>query len=165
MMSLGYALFRHSAPEEKRKIIKFWLEIFSLCSVLLVVRLFYTVFPSVPPDKFFFGCTLLAGAFYLYYKITRHNATDEKKKVIKLCRDAFLCLLLVFVFRGFFYDWFRIPSNSMQPTLAVGDLVLTDKNRYGYRLPLFNTRLTPGTPPARGDIIIFKKPGEELFYI
>lgn len=165
LLTLGYALFRHDADEEKRKVIKFWQEIFIVCAVLLAVRIFYTLFPAVAPDKFFFGCTLLTGALYAYYKVARREASAEKRKIIKLYRDAFLCLLAVFLFRGFFYDWFRIPSNSMLPTLTVGDLVLTDKSHYGYRLPILNTRLTPGQPPARGDIIVFKKPREELFYI
>ena len=33
------------------------------------------------------------------------------------------------------------------------------------RLPILNTRLTQGAPPQRGDVIVFRKPGEELFYI
>ena len=162
---LGYGLFRHDAEEEQRRIVKFWAEIFMLCSLLLLVRVFYAVFPAVSPDKFFFFGMLLAGAFYLYFKLTRSNAPAEQRKPIRLAREAFICLLAVFLLRGFFYDWFRIPSSSMLPTLVIGDMVLTDKNRYGYRLPILNVRITPGSPPARGDIIVFKKPGSDLFYI
>lgn len=165
LLWFGYGLFRHDADEEKRAIIKFWAEIFILCALLSLVRLFYTIFPAVSPDKFFFFATLIAGAFYLYFKLTRGSAPPAQRKAIRLAREAFICLLAVFILRGFFYDWFRIPSNSMLPTLTIGDMVLTDKNRYGYRLPILNIRLTPGTPPARGDIIIFKKPGSDLFYI
>lgn len=164
-MSLGYAVFRHGMEEEKRRVIRFWLEIFLLCALLLSVRLFYALFPGVSPEAFFFGCTVLAGGGYIYFKLTRLYDPPERQKTVRLCRDAFICLLFVFTLRGFFYDWFRIPSNSMLPTLTVGDLVLTDKSRYGMRLPLLNTRLTQGTPPQRGDVVVFRKPGEDLFYI
>lgn len=164
-LSLGYAVYRHDAPEHRRRVLKFWLEIFYLCTILLAVRLFYTVLPGVSPDKFFLGCTILTGGAYLWFALTRRAAPPERRKVVKLCRDAFFCLLAVFLLRGFYVDWFRIPSNSMLPTLVVGDLVLTDKNHYGYRLPFFNTRLSAGTPPARGDIIVFQKPDDNLFFI
>ena len=57
----------------------------------------------------------------------------------------------------------------MLPTLRIGDLVLVDRNAYGYRLPLLNLQLTPGEPPARGEIAVFVKPRpepeREVFYI
>ena len=164
-LSVGYAIFRHGADEEQRRIIRFWAEIFVLCAVLLAVRLFYVVFPGLSPDKFFFGCMVLAGGMYVFFKLTRLNPNEEQQKAIRLSRDAFVCLLLIFTLRGFFYDWFRIPSNSMLPTLTVGDLVLTNKSHYGMRLPILNIPLTDGTPPKRGDIIVFRKPGKDLFYI
>lgn len=165
LLWLGYALFRYSADEQRQKIVKFWQEIFLLCGVVAAARLFYAVFPAVPPEQFFFGCTLAALLLYGYFKIARRHDTAERKKVVKLCRDAFFCLLAVFLLRAFYVDWFRIPSNSMLPTLTVGDIVLTDKNHYGVRLPILNTRLSAGAAPARGDIIVFKKPGGSLFYI
>jgi signal peptidase I len=60
---------------------------------------------------------------------------------------------------------FYVPSGSMQPTLAIGDLLLATKYSYGYSrysLP-FSGGTTPqyrlfADLPQPGDIIVFRKP-------
>jgi len=62
---------------------------------------------------------------------------------------------------------FYIPSGSMEPTLQIGDALLGSKFAYGYSRwslpyglgPASVTRLL-GKMPARGDIVIFRKPGD-----
>jgi signal peptidase I len=62
---------------------------------------------------------------------------------------------------------FYIPSGSMEPTLQIGDALLGTKFAYGYSRwsvpfglgPSSQTRLF-GKLPARGDIVIFRKPGD-----
>ncbi len=70
----------------------------------------------------------------------------------------FPVILAVFVLRSFLFEPFKIPSGSMIPTLVVGDLILVNKFTYGLRLPVLNTRLTQGTPPKRGDVMVFRYP-------
>jgi signal peptidase I len=70
----------------------------------------------------------------------------------------FPVILAVFVLRSFLFEPFKIPSGSMIPTLLVGDLILVNKFTYGLRLPVLNTRLTEGTPPKRGDVMVFRYP-------
>ena len=70
----------------------------------------------------------------------------------------FPVILLVFVLRSFLFEPFKIPSGSMIPTLLVGDLILVNKFTYGLRLPVANTKLTEGTPPQRGDVMVFRYP-------
>jgi signal peptidase I len=70
----------------------------------------------------------------------------------------FPVILAVFVLRSFLFEPFKIPSGSMIPTLLVGDLILVNKFAYGVRLPVINTRLTEGTPPQRGDVMVFRYP-------
>jgi signal peptidase I len=70
----------------------------------------------------------------------------------------FPVILAVFVLRSFLYEPFKIPSGSMIPTLLVGDLILVNKYTYGLRLPVLNTRLTEGTAPKRGDVMVFRYP-------
>lgn len=160
-----YALMRQDAPPEKRKAVEFWREIFVLALVIWALQLFFTVFPSVSPDLFFLIMTAIAGVLYVVYAVLRKNADEEKRKVVFLWRDAFFFFIVLFCVRGFFFDYFRIPSNSMQPTLLTGDVVLTDKNAYGYRLPVFNNKLSAGSDPRRGEVIVFRKPGGNLFFI
>ncbi len=70
----------------------------------------------------------------------------------------FPVIIAVFVLRSFLFEPFKIPSGSMIPTLLVGDLILVNKYTYGLRLPVLNTKLTTGTPPARGDVMVFRYP-------
>ena len=70
----------------------------------------------------------------------------------------FPVIVTVFLLRSFLFEPFKIPSGSMVPTLLVGDLILVNKYTYGLRLPVINTKLTEGTPPARGDVMVFRYP-------
>jgi len=70
----------------------------------------------------------------------------------------FPVILVVFLLRSFLFEPFKIPSGSMMPTLLTGDLILVNKFTYGLRLPVVNTKLTDGTPLARGDVVVFRYP-------
>lgn len=66
---------------------------------------------------------------------------------------------------------FSIPSGSMLPTMAIGDYLFVTKWPYGYsrysfpfQLPSFDGRIFAELP-ERGDIVIFKKPGEEVDWV
>ena len=78
----------------------------------------------------------------------------------------FPVIAIVFVLRSFLFEPFKIPSGSMIPTLWVGDLILVNKFTYGVRLPVIHKKLTDGTPPARGDVMVFRYPPQpSLDYI
>lgn len=70
----------------------------------------------------------------------------------------FPVILAVFLLRSFLFEPFKIPSGSMIPTLLVGDLILVNKFHYGLRLPVLNTRITQGSAPERGDVMVFRYP-------
>lgn len=70
----------------------------------------------------------------------------------------FPVIITVFLLRAFLFEPFKIPSGSMIPTLLVGDLILVNKFTYGLRLPVLNTKITEGTPPQRGDVMVFRYP-------
>jgi signal peptidase I len=70
----------------------------------------------------------------------------------------FPVIIAVFFLRSFLFEPFKIPSGSMIPTLMVGDLILVNKFHYGVRLPVINTKITEGTPPQRGDVMVFRFP-------
>ena len=70
----------------------------------------------------------------------------------------FPVIIAVFFLRSFLFEPFKIPSGSMIPTLLVGDLILVNKFHYGLRLPVINTKITEGTPPQRGDVMVFRYP-------
>ena len=70
----------------------------------------------------------------------------------------FPVIIAVFLLRSFLFEPFKIPSGSMIPTLAVGDLILVNKFHYGVRLPVLNTKITEGTAPKAGDVMVFRYP-------
>ena len=75
-------------------------------------------------------------------------------------------VITVFILRAFLFEPFKIPSGSMIPTLLVNDLILVNKFHYGFRLPVIKTKITEGTKPQRGDVMVFRFPPQpSLDYI
>lgn len=70
----------------------------------------------------------------------------------------FPVILVVFLLRSFLFEPFKIPSGSMIPTLAIGDLILVNKFHYGVRLPVVNKKLIANHDPRRGDVMVFRYP-------
>jgi signal peptidase I len=67
---------------------------------------------------------------------------------------------LIFVVRGTFADHFYVPSGSMEPTIHIGDFVLTNKMAYDLRLPYSGVVLKHLGEPQRGDIVVFYGPAD-----
>lgn len=66
-------------------------------------------------------------------------------------------VVLVFSVRAFVVEAFKIPSESMYPTVQINDYILVNKFIYGVRMPLTYWKLFERSP-ARGDVIVFIKP-------
>lgn len=79
---------------------------------------------------------------------------------VDLSKSFFPVILAVLVLRSFLVEPFRIPSESMVPTLLKGDFILVNKFAYGLRLPVLNTKLFGEGKPARGDVAVFRYPPE-----
>jgi signal peptidase I len=71
-----------------------------------------------------------------------------------------MAVFLAFFVRTFFIQAFKIPSESMEDTLLVGDFLFANKFVYGAKLPGLEVRLPGVRDPRPGDIIIFKYPGD-----
>ncbi len=67
-----------------------------------------------------------------------------------------LAVLIALFIRHFFFEPFRIPSESMVPTLLVGDHIFVNKFSYGVTIPFTKVRFFQFHTPKRGDIIVFK---------
>jgi signal peptidase I len=68
-------------------------------------------------------------------------------------------VLLIMFFKTFVGQQFTIPSASMRDTLQIGDHLLVNKFLFARPQWAWEARLFPMRPPARGDIIIFRFPG------
>jgi signal peptidase I len=92
------------------------------------------------------------------------NLTEAKARLLAQpwwldwTAGLFPVIIGVFILRSFLFEPFKIPSGSMIPTLRVGDLILVNKYEYGLRLPVLNTKITEGTTPKRGDVMVFRYP-------
>ncbi|MEI2677352.1 MAG: signal peptidase I [Burkholderiaceae bacterium] len=79
--------------------------------------------------------------------------------------DLFVVVALVFTCRVAVADWPRVPSESMEPTLRVGDYLLINHLAYGPRLPFTNTAIEFASP-QRGDVVVFRYPHDvSQFYV
>lgn len=78
--------------------------------------------------------------------------------LVEYARSFFPVLLIVLVLRSFIAEPFRIPSESMLPTLQVGDFIVVNKFSYGVRLPVLHTEILETGEPERGDVVVFRYP-------
>lgn len=97
------------------------------------------------------------------------------QKIRDLANTVIGAVLIVVVLRSFAFATYHIPSESMAPTLEVGDRVAALKFPFGFSryslvggefLPRFpgETGRIPDTLPARGDVVVFRHPvsGEDF---
>jgi signal peptidase I len=63
--------------------------------------------------------------------------------------------------RTFVVQTYQVPTGSMEKTILVGDHLLVNKFAYGPRLDGW-ARFLPYRDVQRGDIIVFKKPGDDM---
>ena len=82
----------------------------------------------------------------------------EEPVLVDYAKSFFPVLAAVLLLRSFLAEPFRIPSNSMMPTLLTGDFILVNKFAYGLRLPISNAKIVPTGEPKRGDVVVFKPP-------
>lgn len=98
----------------------------------------------------------------------RRRAADpeaEDPTLVEYARSFFPVLLLVLVLRSFLAEPYQIPSESMVPTLEVGDFILVNKYAYGLRLPVFGTKVADIGDPQRGDVMVFIPPHDPRYFI
>ncbi len=77
---------------------------------------------------------------------------------VDYARSFFPVALVVLLLRSFVFEPFRIPSDSMMPTLLDGDFIIVNKYAYGLRLPVLNTKFLSIGEPQRGDVVVFRYP-------
>ena len=92
------------------------------------------------------------------------SSSTAKKAVSEVWQFA-LIVLAVLVLRIVLAEPYYVPSGSMEPTLAIGDDLVTSKFAYGYSRysmlfgigPASETRLFQKMP-ERGDVVVFRLP-------
>ncbi len=88
----------------------------------------------------------------------RDPATQPEPTTVDYARSFFPVALAVLLVRSFLFEPFRIPSDSMMPTLLDGDFIVVEKFAYGLRLPITHTKILDTGEPHRGDVAVFRYP-------
>jgi len=88
----------------------------------------------------------------------RDPLSTPEPTTVDYARSFFPVALAVLLVRSFLFEPFRIPSDSMMPTLLDGDFILVEKFAYGLRLPITHTKILSTGEPQRGDVVVFRYP-------
>jgi signal peptidase I len=88
-------------------------------------------------------------------KVVRHSSAREWYESLLVAG-----IFVLFV-RTFVVQTYQVPTGSMEKTILVGDHLLVNKFAYGPRLDGWAS-LLPYRDVHRGDIIVFKKPGDDV---
>ncbi|MBJ6723811.1 signal peptidase I [Geomesophilobacter sediminis] len=81
-----------------------------------------------------------------------------KKHIVREYVESILVAIVLALFiRTYIVQAFKIPSGSMEDTLAIGDHILVNKFIYGTKIP-FNGSVLKLRDPRRGDVIVFEYP-------
>lgn len=121
---------------------------------------------------------LVDSLFFKPSRVAAHRAAPQQSSgdadaddtipepiLVEYARSFFPVLLFVLVLRSFLGEPYQIPSESMVPTLDVGDFVLVNKYAYGLRLPVLGTKIVDIGEPARGDVMVFVPPHDPRYFI
>ncbi|MFA7403754.1 MAG: signal peptidase I [Pelobacteraceae bacterium] len=83
----------------------------------------------------------------------------KKKSLIREYAESIaIAVLLALVIRTYLVQAFKIPSGSMEDTLAIGDHLLVNKFIYGTKIPFVDKRVLTIRDPRQGDVIVFEYP-------
>lgn len=80
-------------------------------------------------------------------------------------RSIGVALLVWFLLSTFVFQAFHIPSESMERTLLIGDVLFVNKALYGAEVPLIHRRLPAFREPRADQIVVAKSPIEDLLLI
>jgi signal peptidase I len=88
-----------------------------------------------------------------------HVPAVQKKSMLRDYAESILiAILLALVIRTYLVQAFKIPSASMEDTLAIGDHLLVNKFIYGTKIPFSKQSVLTFRDPRQGDVIVFEYP-------
>jgi signal peptidase I len=146
-------------------------------SVLAALAFYcYTIFFGAEQgdfSQFLLVTVAITGAYWLaellYFKPTRvasakvlsessRHSVLQQPWWLDWTAGLFPLLCVMFLLRSFLFEPFKVPTGSMIPSIAIGDMMLVNKFQYGVRLPILNTKVVDVSSPQRGDIMVFRFP-------
>jgi signal peptidase I len=92
------------------------------------------------------------------YGLSTTAASRNKSVYRDYFESIIFALIIALIVRTFVVQAFKIPSGSMENTLAIGDYILVNKFIYGIEIPFTGRHLFPLRNPRRGDVAVFEYP-------
>ncbi|MBF0385904.1 MAG: signal peptidase I [Candidatus Omnitrophica bacterium] len=83
-----------------------------------------------------------------------------KAEIIEWVESLFIAFIIAMFIRTFFIQPFKIPSESMTPTLIKHDRLMVNKLDYGPKVPFTKKRIPGFKKMKRGDVMVFVFPGD-----
>lgn len=99
-------------------------------------------------------------AWFLKPRRVANGRPATEHIIVEYSRTFFPIIFIVLIIRSFVFEPFRIPSDSMMPTLLDGDFIFVNKYAYGMRIPVLNKKVIEVADPERGDVIVFRLPSD-----
>ncbi len=86
------------------------------------------------------------------------NRKHRSRDLWHYFRLLLFSLILAFAIKESVVEAYRIPSESMENTLLVGDFLMANKLVYGAYVPFTNIRLPAVHAPRIGEVVVFRFP-------
>ncbi len=82
-----------------------------------------------------------------------------KAEIKKILKNTAIGIIVFIVTMNLFVQVYKIPTTSMVPTLMPGDYIFVNKFSYSLKFPFTSFEVLPLGKPSRGDIVVFRAPG------
>ena len=103
------------------------------------------------------------------YEQSNSSGSPKKRKGCGCFKSLILLLILFAIIKGFFIDFYKIPTGSMEKTLLIGDYIMINKFSYNISTPrnipfteieIPHINLLTIKKPEINDVIVFEFPGQ-----
>lgn len=104
------------------------------------------------------GLIVLIDKFYWAHERVKTGHTGKLPWLIDLSKFMLPVLIVVLLIRSFVAQLYFVPSESLEPSVLPGDVILVSEFSYGLRLPVYRTQILKTGQPHTGDIVVFHWP-------
>ncbi len=90
---------------------------------------------------------------------------DNTQREFSPIKYMVLSVILIVLIKYMIIDISVVYGKSMIPTIKPGNIIIYNRLAYGIRLPIINRYITLWKTPKKGDIIILKKPNDDILTV
>jgi signal peptidase I len=83
------------------------------------------------------------------------------RKLLREARPMIVLAVLLLTVRSSLANHYKVPTGSMEPTVAIDDRIVVNKAAYGLRLPFASTYAIDAGDPELGEVVVLDSPEED----